>query len=341
MTQALTPRRYIVVVALAIAFEAIFCAVLPYDDYIHYQVVSYDSDYTVPLRWIYERIHFDPAPIDNVFIGTSHTQSGINSDVVDNQARIHGRTMHTVNFAIPFLGRDIEYLIVKELFSVRKIKNLVIELQEDEPIYGHPTFNRLASFADLVEAPLSVDLGLFKNFLSFPARNLELFIKSADPRLFSLQDRFRPEQYAGPYWDDTYRMHTLNGFQAPRTGTHDDKFFTPYVSALSKDEIYWHRLAKWLAIFPTKYNLLYRYNLVFLDRIVAEAQMHGAEVTFLYLPSYKGASIPYNEPYIKQFGKILVPGEILSDVSLWQNVGHFNAQGAAELSRWVSDTGGL
>ena len=204
---------------VAVAGLAVLC-VLPHDRYIHFQAVAAESDYALPLKWIYERIHDDPTAIDIALIGTSHTQSGVNSALVETSLRTVGDPAHVVNFALPFLGRDLEYLIARELLDSRPVQTLVIELQEDEPTAPHPSFQRLADPGDILSAPLLVNSRLFETMANLPQRQAALFLRSLAPSWFGLSPDFQAATYAGPHWDDTYAMHTHQGFDNPRTAVH-------------------------------------------------------------------------------------------------------------------------
>ncbi len=316
-------------------FGMLACCFLPHDRYIRFQTVATESDYYVPLKWIYERIHFDTTPIDIAFVGTSHTQSGVKSEVVDAALREHHADLHSVNLALPVPGRDIEYLLAKELIESRPIRTLVIELQEDEPIDPHPCFQRLADGWDLLSAPVLWNSGLVDNFVRLPERNLALFIRSWFPTLFGLHRRFDSADYVGPYWDDTYAMHTREGLGDPRTVIHPPAFFDPYIANLKKVAEQNSALARRLSILPLRDNLLYRYHIIYLRAMIALAREHGVKVVFLYLPSLHGQEEPHDAAEFRQSGPILVPHAALEDIGLWQNVGHFNAFGAVQVSRWL------
>ena len=86
------------------------------------------------LGWIYERIHYDPTPIDVAFVGTSHTLNGMDGGrVAEILARsglreANGGCVTVANLAVPEYGRNLHWLIGKELLSTRPVKVLVIEV---------------------------------------------------------------------------------------------------------------------------------------------------------------------------------------------------------------------
>ena len=67
--------------AFLIAVSATFLAgfigmsLLPHDPYIRYQTMQ--GTIFERATWMYERLHFDPAPVDIVLVGSSRTARGI------------------------------------------------------------------------------------------------------------------------------------------------------------------------------------------------------------------------------------------------------------------------
>ncbi len=335
MSRFARPLPFLALTLAVTLAGSIGVCLLPHDRYIQFQTVALESDYTLPLKWMYERIHDDPTAIDIAFIGTSHTQSGVNSALVESSLREAGDGAHVVNFALPFLGRDLEYLIARELIGTRNLRELVIELQESEPKDPHPSFQRLADLGDIVAAPMLLNTRLFETLINLPQRQMSLFLRSLFPQLFGLAARFDPSRYAGPHWDDSYAMHTRQGFDNPRTAVHPAAFFDPYVLNLQRAAAEDQALARRLAVLPFRHNLLYRYNWRYLDAIIALARDHRVKLVFLYLPSFRGPDAPAELADLVPSGPVLAPRQALEDVSLWQNVGHFNAAGAEQVSRWL------
>jgi len=307
--------------------------ILPHDPYIRFQQVARESVHYLRLKWIYERIHFDERPIDVAFIGTSHTQSGINSERVEARLQAQGKYVHVVNFAIPHLGRDLEYLIARELLENRKIKTLVIETQLQEARAPHPGFQRLASVKDIVDAPVFINTRIVENFARLPLRQLELFERSWLPDLFGMNNGFNPGNYEGLHFNDTYRLH---GFTETRTAIHTREYFKKELNELNVDFANKTRLADRLNFSVLQHNPLYRYNNVYLEKIVELANHHAVQVVFLYIPFLNAPDKPSHSSWIKKFGDMLVPLEIIKEESLWQNADHLNYYGANKLSDWTA-----
>src|SRR5580658_3721099 len=88
---------------LALALD-VAVSLLPEDDYQRWQLV----DHTVfgNLRWDYERIHFDPRPVDVAIVGPSKTMVALSADKIERELSAQGRPANVANFSLPATGRN-------------------------------------------------------------------------------------------------------------------------------------------------------------------------------------------------------------------------------------------
>ncbi len=335
MTNVLKPHQFFLTLFATVVVVFWGGSILPHNDYIKFQVLTQSSVHFLRAQWIYERIHFDSTPIDVAFIGTSHTQSGIDSERVEQsfQKHIH-HPIHVVNFALPQLGRDLHYAVVRELLSSRAIKTLVIEVQEGESRAPHPLFWRLADARDILNGPWVINADLLSMMAEFPLRQTQLFLKSSIPALFDgMQTSFNPAKYEGAHWNDTWEIH---GFNEVRTIEHTEADFDAEVKHLTEQFNQKQALGQRLT-FPvfSPYSLLYRYNFVYLEKIIKLAQAKNVRILFLYLPFFHGPEKPIHEAFLESHGTFLNPQKGLLDARNWQNAEHLNVYGARWLSDWM------
>lgn len=329
----LSPRGFLVWLTATMLAVMLLLVCLPHDPYIRFQQVAQESVHYLRLKWIYERIHHDATPIDVAFIGTSHTQSGIDDARVEAQARAMGLDARVVNFAVPHLGRDLEFVVVRELLAHRPVRTLVVELQETEARAPHPGFQRLGTVQDLLQAPWLVNTGLVENFVRLPVRQTRYALASVLPAAFGMQAAFDPAAYEGPHWNDTYIPH---GFTEPRTRQEDWAFHEPELRKLRRETDAKEQLARRFDGLPLQSNLLYRYNEIYLQRMVDLARDKGVRLVFLYLPAPDAQRLPRVASGLQTFGPVLDARPILQAPGLWQNADHLNVFGARVLSDWVA-----
>jgi hypothetical protein len=104
--------------AVALLLSAAVC-LLPENDYQRWQLQDPDGR----LRWIYERIHFDPKPIDVAIVGPSRAQLGLSAAAIEQDLAQRGKHVNVANFAMVGAGRDLQWAILDELFKAKSAES--------------------------------------------------------------------------------------------------------------------------------------------------------------------------------------------------------------------------
>jgi hypothetical protein len=331
----LSALRFVsVTCTIAIALLVSLC-LLPHNRYLRFQ--SLTDPQVVKASWIFERIHFDPTPIDIVFIGTSHTVFGVNSAIVEQACRAAGGGhCRTVNFGMEHLGRDLHWLISREVLQSRRPRLLVIEVQEREPRAMHPAFPYLANAGDVVAAPLILNTAYFPNLTRLPLRQASLWARTITPTLFGARMIFDPKRYRGPHWDDTYAEtgspeHPIAN-ASPRIAIHSAADLEFERAHPQSNEGVAFRLPGPL------HALEYRATITYLDKLTTLARLKGIPVRFLYMPSYGSTESPeFSEYYQHAAPMWQMPKDVLLRPGLWLDVGHLNYAGATKFSHWLGN----
>jgi hypothetical protein len=326
----LTLRRFLLVFFGAALLATCAMTLLPHDKYLRYQSLN---DHSAPNSyWIYERIHDDPTPIDIAFIGTSRTGRSMNTKRLQEDLAVHGVDIHAVNFHVVKTGRDMHYVIAKELLEHRKVKLLVLEMTELEDRKPHPDFVLLADTRDVVLAPLFINTRYFADMVRLPGRQVDLFLQT------QLQSRglrtadFTPPPYEGANLDRTDFLLTLDGVNHTLATQHtfaemealrvqQERDITPPVLPHSLE---------WLE---------YRYPRYYIDKILELAARHGSKVVFVYLPRYGGppSPAPYERLYSGRAG-LINPWPVVQDYRLWWDDTHVNAAGSHLITDAVAES---
>jgi hypothetical protein len=327
MRGAHSPWRFLAIALGAACIVLIGLCTLPHDRYIRFQ--SLTDVQVVKAGWIYERIHYDPSPIDVMFVGTSHTVYGIDSALVEQACRSSGGTAcATVNFGLLHLGRNVHWLLTREAIEAHKPRLLVIEVQETESRALHP------AFAALAMAPLVINTSFFPDLAHLPLRQLLLFARTRAPGMFGMHRRFSPTRYRGAYWDDT--------FEESGSLEHPVANPQPRTHAASLDELERDRIELrkdtqsrlWLpaALKP----LQYRANLIYLQKMLELAREQKVTVRFLYMPVFRGPDAPSFADFYDAYAPTWkMPREINGRPDLWTDIGHLNYAGARLFSAWL------
>jgi hypothetical protein len=325
-------RRYGVFVALALVIFAILnigaVIALPHDKYLRYQV---PNDPQAPdTYWIYERIHFDPTPIDVAFIGSSRTGQSIHSRRLQDDLASAGLNVNAVNFFCVRAGVNIQYVIAKELLANRKVKLLVLEMAEREERKPHDAFVLYADPVDILNAPLVVNVNYLSDIAQLPGRQVSLAFQTALQSLGWRHPDFVPPPYQGPNLDYAEFVTSLDQVRHSR--------------AISRSEIEMNRLrTDWMQqlrqpLLPESLNNLeFRFPRYYENAILDLARAHGTKVVFLYTPQYGGPESPPPYALYADRAKLINPWAAVQDYRLWSDENHLNWSGAQRMTDFVAD----
>jgi len=301
---------------------------LPHDRYIRFQ--DFRIEAYARLGWIYERIHFDPTPIDVAFVGTSRTMNGVDAAAVaalmSERSGPGTRPLHAANFGIPGYGRNLHWLIARELLENRKVGVLVLEIFENETRKPHPLFVYPADVSDVLGAPALINLSYVHDIMRLPFRQLSLFVKSLWPEGFGLKRRFDPARYDGETVDNTRFVHVNGRALTPlRDGRIDPAVLDAIASSRNKEKNV-HMMGRLLD------DLEYHFPRYYVRQILDLADRNRVPVKFLYLTSYGRPNMPYDSNLYEGRGEIITVNDILAKKENWGDIDHLNLYGAAELS---------
>jgi hypothetical protein len=323
-SKPLPPARFAIVAVVITLVLIVAASLLPHSRYIRFN--SSHEPVLHKVKWIYQRLHFDPTPIDVVFIGSSHTVYGIDAEQVEEVAtKVSGEHIHIANFALIHPGRDMDYLVTREVLKTKRPHLLVIEVQEAEPRATHVAFYRFADVSDVVLAPMIINTHYFSNLMKLPRRQASLFLRTLTAPLFDSSTKLGPP----PYWHDTFEE--LGG-QIPLT--------TILTQPELEDELkHSNALAASKIYLPTPLRPLeYRVSLIYLKRIILLAHEKKVPIRFVYLPSWhgdRGPPAPVFAPLYLRYGPIWDPASIFKRTEVWADVNHLNCNGRRAVSAWL------
>jgi hypothetical protein len=233
---------------------------------------------------------------------------------------------HATNFGIPGYGRNLHWLIARELLENRKVGVLVLEIFENETRRPHPLFMYPAEISDVFGAPVLINLDYFHDIMRLPFRQLSLFVKSLWPEQFGLKRRFDPSRYDGETVDNTHFVQVNGKALTPRRDQRMDPAMLDAIASSRNEEKNLHMLGRFLD------DLEYRFPRYYVRKILDLAASKGVPVKFLYLTSFGRADKPYDSRLYEGRGEFITVNDILAKKENWSDIDHLNLYGAAELS---------
>ena len=325
------PRRQawilLAMLAVAVTLWLAITLVLPHDRYIRYQQLT-DSD-LFRTRWVYERIHYDKTPIDVAIIGSSRVEAGISAPVLEKElTEKFGRQIYVANLAIPQEGRNLHYLVARELIEKHPETKIILLSVVEQDDVTHSAFRYLADVKDLLHAPLAINHYYFLDAGFLPYRQMSYFVQTLFPRWFGVSRTFR-QDYAGTAMDTTHSFYLPSGKLVDRDAVASpEKLAAGSKQIIETDGGVWHPSTSW----QTLNNPL---EPEYTKRLADLARAHCVEVVFVRLPFYNSPSNMYDAGFYRTLGPLLDAQQLSADPHSYSDAGHFNRYGIDRVSPWL------
>jgi hypothetical protein len=319
--------RLLFVFAASFALWLVSSILLPHDRYIRYQQLT-DSD-LFRTRWVYERIHYDKTPIDVAIIGSSRVEAAISAPLLEKElSEKFGRPIHVANLAIPDEGRNLHYLIARELLESHPETRIILVSVVEQAYITHPAFRYLGDVGDLLHAPFVINHFYFLDAAFLPYRQMSYFVQTHFPGWFGVSRGFR-QDYFGAAMDTTHSFLLPSGKLVDRDEVAPlDKLTAGSQQIIDVDGPQWHPPSPWRAL----NNPL---EAAYTQRLVDEARTHCVEVVFVRLPFYNSPPNMYDKDFYRNLAPLLDAQQFAGDPHFYSDQGHFNRNGIDLVSPWL------
>jgi hypothetical protein len=310
-------------VLLVALLAAVAAALLPDNPYQRWQLL--DGTIHARARWIYERIHYDPEPLDVVAIGPSRMGAAFSAA---KMARGLGLPPARVaDFALPENGRNLHALVVDELFRAKRPRLLVVGVIEKPGRYGHNAYRYVAPAAELANPGYLLNLKWPGDLAYLPFRQLKLLVARIAPETMGLAPRFDPARYRRS-GSDTSGGNFLPA-ELRRAGPTPLAELQRGVAKLEAQNTP-PLLPRALA------DQEFGDERINIRRIIAAARAHGARIVFVALPYYTGPATVQERALYESAGPLLNAHFLSRDPDLFVDYGHLNEEGAARFNAWLA-----
>jgi len=258
--------------------------------------------------WIYDRIFNNDKPADIVFLGSSHTINGIDDSLIESRLNKSGMTV--VNLGYCRLGRNLHYVLLKELLEKKHPSVVVLEVRMDENRYSHPVFPFLASTRDVLFAEPFFNRDFFKDIYLHFTYKLQIAQDYLFGKSYEINDKGMD-----------YGHSTSSGTAPP-----DD--LNQYRETHQNDSAKTNRAWQ---------NFYMHYPGSYLKKISRLCHQNNIRLVFLYMPGFGTRSLPIEFSTYRNFGDVLIPPQsIISNPGYYYDEDHLNEEGAKALSEWIS-----
>lgn len=284
-------------------------------------------------RWVYDRIHNDPTPIDVAVIGSSRMEAAISPNVLHRVlSQRLGRSVSVANLSIVRPGRDLHAMIANDLLNHHPEVKLILLSDDGYMVSSHPLFREIASPAALIAAPRIINPAYFGNLLALPYRNIANLAGQMAPGWFGLQAGFDPARYEGPDLDrsEGYTLpsgHRRNGDLvmplAPLTRDAQAAVALQGVGIVGKLPL------------PDRYK--YAVDQAYVTTIADLARQHGTRIAFISLPVFGSHQLAGSTRFYQGFGPDFAFTDLAANPTLFQDGLHMNHHGALTVTARLAD----
>lgn len=315
--------RLLALIALTLGFGTA-AAMLPDDPYQRWQLL--DGTIHKRSRWIYERVHFDPTPIDVAIVGPSRFEAGVNAIELQRELANRGVRANVVNFSLPENGRNLNAVIVDELLKTKRPKLLVVGVIEKPSRYGHSAYKYVAPAAAIVDLGYLGNINYFSDLIYLPFRQLKLFAAHYLPGMVGVDADFEPGRYAGPVLDTTGDKllpdGTVKNGSQPASAAELDRGVRKLEAGTTPP------------LLPARYaDIEFGDERHYLRHIAERARANGVQIIFLSLPYHTGPSDLQEATFYGHYGTIWKASALANRSELFADYGHLTSHGALILTR--------
>ncbi|MGI4876305.1 MAG: hypothetical protein ACRYG4_02325 [Janthinobacterium lividum] len=303
----------------AALLTAVAAAALPDNPYQRWQQV--ENTLFANAAWSYERIHFDPRPVDVAIIGPSRSQIGLSAPRIAERLAALGQPVTVANMSVIESGRNLEWAITDELFKVKHPKLLIILVGEERNRWGHPGFKYVAPAAAIAWPPQPFLHNSLYDITYLPFRQMRLFAASLFPETFGLRTRFDPARYAALPTDFTTSQVLTDGKLIDMEVAHSADELRAEARAFAATQ-------QESMIPPALAPVIEADDPVYVGAMARLAAAHNTRVLFVFLPEFGGATTIEGRDFYARFGPVENYGDLARDPAMFQSFAHLNRRGA-------------
>jgi len=239
-----------------------------------------------------------------------------------------GRPIQVANLAVPEEGRNLHYLIARELIENHPETRIILVSVVEKADLSHPAFRYLGDVKDLLNAPLAINHFYFLDAAFLPYRQMSYFVQTHFPSWFGVSRSFR-QDYFGTGMDTTHSFYLPSGKLVDRDAVAPpDKLAAGSSQIIKVDGGQRHPPSYWQAL----NNPL---EVEYTRRLADVAKRHCVEVVFVRLPFYNSPANMYEDAFYRSLGPLLDAQELSKDPHSYSDVGHFNRYGIDQVTQWL------
>ena len=305
-------KKFLISTLLICGIILLLCLAFLFYEPIEAQYGSLEKDYA-KASWVLKNGIQEKRAAEEIFIGSSLSFTNVDDSLLCQL--LEKESFAVQNLCVPGDGRNLQYLVLKELLRSRKVNRVFLEVRNLEPRSGHFAFGNIAGIKDLLMSPAFMNLSYFSDLKNAVA------IRSIALRL-AMGERRLP---AGVWETSRYGRHRWS--RVPEKARLD--------SELSLFES--QRTRRFL---PKEYSHLeHNLSIHYIERIKQYCESFNTELILLYQPVYKDTVYHPAAFEVYRDREVWIPQKELlsSPQDIWADPYHLNPKGAEIYTRWLAE----
>ena len=320
-------RRLLEIFAVAL-LAAVVATCLPDRPYERWKLL--DNTILYRLRWIYERVNYDNTPVDVAIIGSSRSQAAVDAPRLEDDLFKRGINLRIVNFSVPVNGRDLHYVILRELLRHKHPKIIVIPINELPERTGHEAYKYVANPYDIIRPRYFGDLRYLGNVIFLPYRQGRVFATWFLKTVVGQPMAFDRSIYPGSNIDTTRSFMSKEGHWVEQ-----EKSYPGAVLQVARRRFEHTQHAPYLS--KNFADLEFGNERSSIRRMVTLARLRNVNVVFLFIPYYGSQDRIEDVGFYKKLAPLIDGSSFSSRSELYSSdVRHMNHAGAEVFTDWLA-----
>lgn len=313
-------KRTLAIPVLAVVLAVLVCF-LPNDPYQRYQQLDGTSYQTV--HWSYERIHYDPRPIDVLILGSSRTLLGLRASLIEERLREAGKPAHVVNTSLVGEGRNSEWVLYQEVLKAHRRPKVIVMMVAGSPRpFGHESFKYIAPASEIVTQAKHGLYSSVRDLMYLPYRQMHMFGALVAPSAFDMPRTYDPTRNANARIDFTTSFRSPEGDWKEMEKPQTREYLEQQVRSHPEGYIRHSKIPEPLRKITDADEAIYA------DLILREASRQGSKILFVYIPGYAEQPEIIGREYYEKFGPIQDNSDLIRQHELFTDWQHLNGHGA-------------
>lgn len=282
-------------------------------------------------KWIYSKIYHTPRQdIDYVFIGSSRTWCAVKSNQIEKALGVK----KVWNFGRHWIGRDIDYFIIKSLLRRHNVKNIMVEIIGQENFFPHQYTQYIISPDEVLNeiqfhfSKIGVkDIFFYNSNFKERIKHLTNYVTEISIRLYR-----KPLSYVLSHFDQKI------GEDSQRAVYDKNGGFYVFDQTVKQNPIFYSQFRNFQPTYPVWKGPFVipmgTYPDYYISKIKQESEQDQTNLSFVFISDF-AAVLPHDQMfhYFNRLGDVYIPTlRNVYKLEYWRDKNHVFQEGSVAMT---------